>query len=318
MMTTVEKPAVVIVGAGAMGSMFGALLCEGGLDVTLVDVWPEQVKAIRDNGVTILGHGGNRTIPVSITSDARTIRKADVVIFLCKGTANLAAGESVRHLFDAPEPVAISFQNGLGNEDNLGSILGQRRVIAGLTSQAAVLEAPAVVRKHAEQASYIGERNGGLSNRVENIAAALSAHGLQTRASDTIMREKWEKLLINISFTATSGLTGLKLGDVIDNQGLRETASRAMEEAALVAKAEGIELDPGRRHGMFDRMKASDARNSYASALADINAGRPTEVDYIYGYPIRLAQKHGLLVPTLRTLAALMSGRERAQKPLTA
>ena len=94
-----ENPKVVVVGAGAMGGLFGGLLAEGGLDVTLVDAWPEHIAAIRQNGLRIVGVGGDRAIKVKATTDASEVTSADVVLFQCKAFANEAAASSVKHLF---------------------------------------------------------------------------------------------------------------------------------------------------------------------------------------------------------------------------
>src|SRR5215475_684483 len=91
-----EKPRVVVIGAGAMGGLFGGLLAEGGLDVTLLDVWAEHVAAIRTGGIRIVG---DRAIPIRATSKANEILSADVVLFQCKAFANKVAARSVKHLF---------------------------------------------------------------------------------------------------------------------------------------------------------------------------------------------------------------------------
>ncbi|MFM8988966.1 MAG: ketopantoate reductase family protein, partial [Alphaproteobacteria bacterium] len=95
-------PRIVVVGAGAMGGLFGGLLAEGGLEVTLLDTWEEHVAAIRAaGGLRIVGVGGDRVIPLSATTRADAIGAADVVLFQCKAYANEAAAASVRHLFGA-------------------------------------------------------------------------------------------------------------------------------------------------------------------------------------------------------------------------
>src|SRR5688500_12377556 len=114
-----ENPKIVVVGAGAMGGLCGGRLAEGGLDVTVVDAWPEHIERIKQKGIRIVGVGGDRDIPVKATTDARESKSADVVLFQCKAFANEAAAKSVRHLFGG-QTAAITFQNGLGNEQALG------------------------------------------------------------------------------------------------------------------------------------------------------------------------------------------------------
>lgn len=309
-MNRLDNPVVVVAGAGAIGGMFGGLLAEKGLDVTLVDVWREHIDAINRNGIKIIGFGGDRHIKVKAVTDAKNVRRADVVFFQSKATANKQVALSVKHLFTG-ETIGISFQNGLGSEWELGAILGLENMLMGLTAQSALLEGPGMVRAFADLPSYIGEIEGGSSERAVRLAAAFSRAGLQTHASETILREKWAKLLVNIAFAGTSGTTGLTLGGVIRQPELAAVARQAMEEAATVAAARGIMLDPAARVSLFDSIMNGAARNNKASVLADLKAGRPTEVDYIYGTAIRYADECGIAAPTMKALAALIKGQEQ-------
>jgi 2-dehydropantoate 2-reductase len=128
-----DEPEIVVVGAGAMGGLFGGLLAEGGLSVTLVDAWAEHVAAIDNGGLRMVGVGGDRRIKVRATTDARTIERADVVLFQCKAYHNEAAAAGTRHLFGKDKPtVAISFQNGVGNE---GAVTSALQVVERLSAE---------------------------------------------------------------------------------------------------------------------------------------------------------------------------------------
>ena len=139
-----------------MGCLFGGLLAGGGLDVTLVDVWTAHVEAINRDGLRILGHGGDRTVRIAATVDPRSIAAADVILFQCKAYANGDAARSVRHLV-ADSTAVISFQNGLGNEETIGGILGSEHVLGGLTAQGAIVVEAGVIRNFGDLPSYIGE-----------------------------------------------------------------------------------------------------------------------------------------------------------------
>ena len=121
---------VVVLGAGAMGSLFGATLAQGGLAVTLVDVRADHIDAISTHGLKIQGYGGERTVRVRATDCAGELPVADIVLVQTKAMDTAVAVESIRRVF-GPETVAISFQNGLGNEEVIGGIVGHERVLAG-------------------------------------------------------------------------------------------------------------------------------------------------------------------------------------------
>jgi 2-dehydropantoate 2-reductase len=307
-----DRPSVVVIGAGAMGGLFGGLLAEGGLDVTLVDAWPEHVVAIRSGGLRIVGVGGDRNIAVRATTDARDIESADVILFQCKSFANEAAATSAKHLFTG-RTVAITFQNGLGNEATLGRVLGDDNVLGGLTAQAGLVEAPGVVRNFGDLPTYIGEMAGGLSHRTTAIAAAFTRHGLPTWASGEIKREKWKKLLGNVALGAISAVTDLRSVEIMRVPELRQAVFRSVDEAAAVAEAEGISLDVAEAREVLMRLVGTSGGgtgNSKSSMREDIIRRRPTEIDTIHGAVARLARQHTIPTPTIDTMIALVKGIE--------
>jgi 2-dehydropantoate 2-reductase len=307
---SLENPTVVVVGAGAMGGLFGGLLAEGGLDVTLVDTWREHVSTIAAKGLRIVGVGGDRTIPIKATSDARTIEAADVVLFQCKSFANETAAKDVKHLFSG-RTVAISFQNGLGNEEALGGIIGAENMLGGLTAQAGLVEAPGVVRNFGDLPTIIGEMSGGLSDRARTIADAFTRHGLATTASADIKRDKWKKLLGNVALGAISAITDLRSVEIMRVAELQKIVFRAVDEAAAVAKAEGIALDVIEAREVLMKLvdtSGGGTGNSKSSMREDIIRRRRTEIDTIHGSVQRLARRHGVATPTIDTMIALVKG----------
>ncbi len=301
---------VVVLGAGAMGSLFGGLLAEGGLDVTLVDPWKEHVEIIKDKGLRMVGHGGDRMIAINATTSPSSVTSADLVFVQCKANFNSDAAQSLAHLFDGESnTVAISFQNGLGNEEELAEHFGEYRVLGGLTAQGANIEAPGVVRNHAELPSYIGEMSGGVSERVRQIAALLSKHGLPTEASENIRLDIWRKLMANIAISAVSGITGLNIGQIF-NEHLADAASfAALDEAVTVANAAGVMLDADEAREILGKIAGPNGTPGNKSSLrVDIENERPSEIDYINGAVVKLGKKYGVPVPVNETLVTLVHG----------
>jgi 2-dehydropantoate 2-reductase len=312
-----ENPKTVVVGAGAMGGLFGGLLAEGGLDVTLVDAWPEHIAAIRRDGLRIVGVGGDRFIKVKATADAREIDRADVVLFQCKAFANAAAANSAKHLFGG-QTVAITFQNGLGNEQALGAILGAQNVLGGLTAQAGLAEEAGVVRNFGDLPTYIGEMAGGLSERAVAIAKAFTAHGLPVSASADIKRDKWKKLLGNVALGAISAVTDMRSVEIMRIPELQEIVFRAVDEAAEVAKHEGVALDVKEAREVLMRLvdpSGGGTGNSKSSMREDIIRKRRTEIDTIHGAVVRLARQHKVATPTIDTMVAMVKGLQSQYLP---
>ena len=309
-MEETRKPTIVVMGAGGMGGLFGSILKEGGAAVTLVDVWKDHVDAIRRDGLKVVGFGGDRTVRIAATTEASEVETADLVLFQCKAHATEAAARASRHLIEGGA-VAVSFQNGLGNEDVIGSVVGPENVLGGLTGMAGRIEAPGAVRDFSRAPSHIGEMGGGVSARVETFAAALSAAGLETHASANITRDIWKKLLANIATSAASGATNLTSARVHQVPQLKATCLRALEEALAVANAVGIDLDRAEAvRKMEEISRPGGTGDNKTSLCVDILNKRPTEVDFIYGSVIALGEEKGVPTPTLDTLASIVKGLE--------
>ena len=304
------KPKIAVLGAGAMGALFGGLLCEGGLDVTLIDVWRDHVETINRHGLKIVGYGGDRYIPVAATTDPDSVEPVDVVLVQCKAVYTVEAVKSAHHLF-GDDTVAISFQNGLGNEEIIGEIIGGHRVLGGVTAQGASVIEAGVVRNYSDLPSYIGEMEGGLSERAERIAAAFNRAGLKTHASPDIRHNIWKKLMHNIAVSPTSAIANLTINQVVSLPELRETAFDALNEAALVAKAEGVDLDVDETKEMVMSIAGEGGTGHNKSSLCvDILKQRPSEIDVINGAIVRLGVKHGIPTPVNKTLVAAVKGLE--------
>ena len=306
----VEGTTLYVVGAGAMGSLFGGLLAEGGLDVTLIDPWHAHVDAIMTKGLRMIGHGGDRFIPARAAMSATGLPTADVIFVQCKSNHTEAAISAARNCV-GPETAVISFQNGLGNEELLGAAIGADRVLGGLTAQGASIEGPGVVRNYAELPSWIGEMAGGLSERCERLAGLFSTHGLPTSASKNIRLDIWKKLMANVGISAPSGITNLRIKHVMQVPQMRETVFAAIDEAVEVASAAGLDLNPAEAREVLAKIAGPGGSGDNKTSLCnDLLNGRPTEIDFINGAIVALGKKHGIPTPVNTTLVAAVKALE--------
>ena len=304
------KPHVTIIGAGGMGALFGSILHEGGLPVTLVDRDAAHIAAICEHGLRIEGFGGDRTVRCPATTRADEIEQSDVLLVQCKAHATGAAAHAARHLVERGA-VAISFQNGLGNEEVLAQTLGDANVLGGLTAMAGLVLGPGRIRDFSRVSSYIGEMEGGISERAKRIAQAFTGAGLETHASGDIVRDIWKKLLGNIAMSAVSGATDLSSAEALRIPEIRETCLRALDEALAVATAKGIALDRDEAlAGLNAITQPGGTGDNKSSLCVDLRNRRPSEVDFIYGSVIAQAKEAGVATPTLCTLASIVKGLE--------
>ena len=305
-----EPTRIVVVGAGGMGALFGAILQEGGLTVTLYDVNTAHVEAIHRDGLRIEGFGGGRTVRIAATSDPSELPDTDVLLFQCKAQGTRPAARAVAPLV-ADGAVCISFQNGLGNEEALAEEVGAGNVLGGVTTMAAMMLGPGRVQDFSRVPSTIGEMTGGESERCVRLAKAFTKAGLETAASADIRLDIWKKLLGNIAMSAISGTTNLTSAQCLAIPMLKETSIRALDEALAVARSQNIALDRDVAiKGMETISKPGGTGDNKSSLCVDILNRRPSEVETIYGSVIALARSAGVPTPTLDTLYALVKGIE--------
>ncbi len=302
---------VAIVGAGAMGSVFGGLLTVAGNDVWLVDPWAAHVEEMRRRGLRLEGIGGERVVAVQATGDAGRVGQVDLVIVFVKSTETGWAAQAAQPL-TGPDTTVLTLQNGLGNREILAAALGEEKVICGITFAGAQLLGPGHARFTSDAETRLGEVGGGLTPRLSRTARALSAAGLPTRVCEDVMGEVWGKLLVNCVCNATCALTAYTVSGLMDHACSREMVRLVAEETAAVAQALGIRLpypDP------LERMRQNCEKSGPAkpSLLQDIEKQRWTEIDFINGAVVRAGERAGVPTPYNRALTLLVKMIEARQ-----
>ena len=305
---------IYMLGAGALGSTIGGALAERDNDVWLIDAWKEHVDAINGRGLTLRSRGVDRTVAVKARTTVEGLGPADLVIVLVK---SFHTREAIRQAaaIAGPDTAVMSLQNGLGHEDILVEVVGRERVLAGKTYAGGVLLGPGLVAAStAGKSTYIGELDGRISKRARRIAATFSDAGLATEVSANIMGTMWDKLLINIATGALSGITRLTYGGLYSLPELRDCALAAVKEAIDVADALGVKLASNRPEDAWT-LAARDLPDDFkTSLLQSIEAGAPTEIDFICGAVVRQGERAGIATPVNRTLLACVKGIELSMK----
>ena len=300
-----------VVGVGAMGSVYAALLARGGHEVWAVDRWREHIEAIRAHGLRVEGASGDHTVPVHATTDAAEVGPCELVVIATKAMDVAAAAETAKALLGPDTPV-LTIQNGLGSGEVVERAVGRERVVIGVAGGfGGRILAPGHARHEGMELIRLGEVEGPVTPRLERIAEAWRAGGFKVKAFDDIHQLIWEKLICNISFSPVCTLTGLKVGAVVANADTFAVSAGLAGEGYAVARAKGIRLDfddPVTYVRAF-ALKIPDGR---PSMLQDIEAGRRSEIDAINGGVARTGRDVGVSTPVNDTCIALVKGREAA------
>lgn len=305
---------IVIMGAGAIGSLYGGLLQRAGHEVTLVGR-ETHVNAIIQSGLKIQGAYGDHAVYPSATTDPMEVLEADLVMITTKSYDTISAVLEVQHLVDTGSYL-LCLQNGLGNELRVEDELQTPRVLRATTCAGARLIEPGLVISTGKGLTEIGSHHPENDEMVHNIADSLRDAGFAVNISDNIEGVVWTKTIVNCGLNPIAALTGLTNGEIYRNYGLRGLVIRLVEEAVTVANALGVTLtteDPIR----YTLGTAKATSGNLNSMLQDIMVGKKTEIDFITGEVIRLARLHGIDTPFSETIYALVKALESRMLPST-
>jgi 2-dehydropantoate 2-reductase len=295
---------ITIVGAGAMGSLFGAMLSQDGQEVLLVDKRCEQVEAINRNGITILyPDGSEERIKARAACEPVEAGDADLVILLVKSYDTEQALQDCLSVIGSHTTV-LTLQNGLGNIEKISSIVGQGRVIAGTTSYGCCALGPGRIALSNRGEVTLGEIDGQLSARIQELAGLFQARGIQVQLSDNIAGVIWTKLAVNVGINAITAITSLKNGQLLAQKETQQLMELAIEELLQVARCRGITLlaDPV----LLARQVAQSTFSNKSSMLQDLECGRKTEIDSINGAVAAEGGKAGVETPVNQVLTLLI------------
>ncbi len=299
---------IVIMGAGAMGSLFGGLLTLSGEDVWLVDIWKENIDAMRSNGLKVEDRGKVQIIPVKATTDVASVGKADLILFFVKTYQTEKAVSDVLVL-QKENTVFLTLQNGLGNEETICKKVNRKKVILGVTGQGATLLGPGHIRHAGWGKTYVGELDEKITDRVTQIAQVFRKAGIETEVSSHIHDLVWEKLLVNVGINALAALTGLKNGQLLDYPETVRLMEALVSEAVEVTRRKEIQIDENPMNRVKVVIEAT--RENRCSMGQDLDYKRRTEIDAINGAVVREAERFGISVPYNQMITDLIKVVEK-------
>jgi 2-dehydropantoate 2-reductase len=302
---------IAIVGAGAMGCLYGARLSTlPENDIYLLDVWQEHLDAINQYGVQMEEDGSFQTYDnLKACRHAYEIGPVDLAVIFVKSTMTKQAMVDNKALLKESTMV-LTLQNGLGNVDAICEVVPQNHVLAGTTAHGATMLGPGRMKHAGTGKTVIGELSGEVSDRVKGIAEMFNRACLLTETSDNAIGLIWGKLLSNVGLNAITAITGLLNGQILDFPETEELMTLAVLEAKAVADAKGIRLsyDDAVEH---TRALCKATAPNRSSMLQDISNGRKTEIDMINGAIVREGRALGIPTPINLALTNLIKTLEQ-------
>ena len=287
---------LLILGTGALATLFANRLSAAGAEVTLLGSWAEGLTALNHAGAQLEGTSGFR---VHASNDPADCLGMEYALVLVKSRQTQRAASQLAECI-APHGMAISLQNGLGNETALAEALGGERVFQGVTTLGATLLAPGLVRLCGEGAVTLPS-----GPRLIPLIDLLKQAGFDVQSVDDIQPLVWGKLVINAAINPLTALLRVKNGLLLDAPSARQVMGSLANEAAAAAQACGIRLPFEDPAGTVEQVARETARNS-SSMLQDVLRGVETEVDAINGAVVQRGEEKGLAMPVNRLVWSLV------------
>jgi 2-dehydropantoate 2-reductase len=305
---TARVTRVAVIGCGAIGSLYAAHLARvPGVEVWAVDPWAEHMAAIESRGLRVTGLA-DFTARVHARTDARDLPACDLGLVATKALHTRAAVEGAAAALAGA--AVVSVQNGLGNEEIIAAAVPH--VIRGSVITAGAVLAPGVVSYDAPGDSWFGpfEPQPAAMEQVERFARLLTEGGLRTHALEDARGPQWMKVIFNAATSPLAALTGLSVGRVCTDPGLRRQADGLVSEAQAVCAAGGVVLSVPPSAAMDEAV--AEAYDHLPSMLQDVLARRPTEIDFLNGAIAAEARRAGVAAPLHDCMTALVKGLENS------
>lgn len=335
---------IAIVGAGAVGGYAGAYMAQAGEDVTFIDMWPENVEAMRSKGlrITHIRDVPEFTTPVKaihLTELQNTVKQKPFdIAFICVKSYDTAWATMMIQQYLSPGGFVVSLQNCM-NEETIAGIVGWGRTLGAIASSITVeLTEPGHVRRasgkggKAHTVYRVGEVHGRITERAKEIGR-LTALSDSTHVTSNLWGERWSKLVTNGMANGLSACTGLISKDILMNDTLRRFGARLGAEGVRVGQALGYELeeihhmDPeiiaGAGEGNpaatkeYDEHRLAEAAKGGGahrpSMGQDMVKGRRTEIEFINGFIVGKAGPLGIPTPANAALTEIVKRVERGE-----
>lgn len=297
---------IAVVGAGAMGSLFAGYLARSREEIWAYDIWKEHIEAINREGLVMTRGNMDQRVTLNATCDPTRPSVVDVVILFCKYVHTRKAMQEARPMI-GPGTLVLTLQNGIGNVDIIQEMVPRKQILFGLTTLTSELLAPG----HIEESfrglgeTYFWPLNGEVNATAKQLSSILNEVGIHTEITPDVELRIWRKLIVNTCYNTLCALTGLKVGDLINQPAAWEIMNGVIVEIIQVAQRKGLRLGEEEGREILKRI-AAETLNHVPSMANDVRNHKSTEIDCLNGAIMREAEKMGIPTPYNRILYNLV------------
>ena len=300
-----KKDKILIVGTGALATLFAAKLSSVGVDVSMLGSWVEGIDALNKNGVKLILPDNDEII--GLVKATRSCEKVHYAIILVKSWQTERIAHQLKKCL-TEDGIVLTLQNGLGNGEVLSDILGAERVAQGVTIVGASLQAPGIV-KISGDAKVLVETHP----RLRPVNALLTEANFYLESVPNVQSLVWSKLVINAAINPLTALLDIHNGDLLKIPEARVLMGELARDSASVAEAQNIPLSFEDPVDAAENVARRTSTN-ISSMLQDLQRGAPTEIDAICGAITRVGEKFCLPTPLNKTFWQLLSAKANRGK----
>lgn len=305
---TTRFRSIAVVGAGAVGSFYGAMLARAGHRVVLIGRAP-YVEAVKRDGLRLDMAGRVEAIRAAASTDLASVRGADLVLFCVKSTDTEAVARELAPLLE-PHAAIVSLQNGVENAPTIARHVRQD-VVPAVVYVATAMAGPGTVKHFGRGELVIGPLNADKARAatvaalLQDLVALFATAGVTVTVSRDVIAELWSKLLVNCAYNAISALAQAPYARLAALPEVREVQQALVREVVALAQAEGVAMEFDASMQAVDRIAATMPAQ-LSSTAQDMARRKPSEIDHLNGFVARRGRELGVATPVNQTLHALV------------
>ncbi|MCA0990540.1 ketopantoate reductase family protein [Pseudalkalibacillus hwajinpoensis] len=287
-----------IAGTGAVGGYIGGILALANHEVVFLSRGTNLLR-MQERGLKIKSPVDEEIIYKEFTHSLDTFSDVDLIILSVKSNDTLFMTKQLSHNISSSTPVLL-MQNGVSNEEITMKYFDPARLFTAAVYLTSRMTEPGIIEMSGKPRLTIGSLNSGNIEEAKSLTHLFNEAGIQSKTSSNIMRDKWKKLLWNVTFNPLSAYAGVTVGQIINQPELREIAERALVEGMQIASHKGFYFQDELINQIF--VGARKADNHYTSMLQDRLNGKQLEIESICGYFLKEATKRGISIPVIQSL----------------
>ncbi|MFZ5941204.1 MAG: ketopantoate reductase family protein [Bacteroidota bacterium] len=320
---------ILVIGAGAVGSVTASLLKLNGYDVTIVTKYPDVAEKVSTTGFQLTGYRGSHTVLVPAISN--TDQCQETADYICVATKANDMLEAIANMIPKlkPDGRIISMQNGIV-EETLASIVGDKRVVGCVVGWGATMHERGVVEMTSGGEFVIGYLKQAADEQLRDLAEILGAI-VPVEISDNILSNLYSKLIINSCVTTLGAISGQYLGTMLKSRTARKIFIRIIREAMAVARSMQLEVKPyANKLDYYSFLRGSELKRHLiirvfgmkykklkSSSLQSLERGKPTEINYFNGYIARKGKEHRTDAPMNQLLTNIVREIEEGKRKIS-